>query len=440
METAVGPRTRWYQGISRPLWFILVATYVGWLLDSMDLNLFTVVLRPSMAELLGHAATPAAIGFYGGLVVAVTLVGWGVGGLTFGVLGDYLGRSRTLVLTILAYSVFTALGAAAGNWWELAIARFLAAWGVGGEWAVGTALINETWPGRSRVAASGVMMSAFGLGYLLAGLVNLLVGPAGWRWVFLVGVVPGVIAYLMRRGLPESGRWQEAAARRRAVQERRRGGSRVTQEESEMTGFTLYGVFRPPWLRNTVAATLMAFAATAGFWGTQTWIPALAGQLAARQHANVVHVVSVAVIILNVAAIAGLLLFAWLTEVLGRRGAFFVASLGNMAVLPVVFLGSQSYQALYWTVPLMGLFTNGIFGIFTPYLPELYPTRLRATGAGFCFNVARIASAVGPFVAGTLVGVFGGIGRAAAFMAVSYVIGAVAVWFAPETRGRPLPE
>src|SRR5260221_3581150 len=183
---------RWYQGIDRKLWIILAVTYVGWLLDSMDLNLFTVVLVPSLRELLGPQATPQMIGYYGGAVAAVQLLGWGVGGLIFGVLGDYWRRARTLCLSILVYAVFTAMSGFAATWWQLANFRFLMAAGVGTEWAIGTALINETWPQRSRVAASGVMMSAFGFGYLLAGIINLFVGAHGWRWGFFTRVNPGL--------------------------------------------------------------------------------------------------------------------------------------------------------------------------------------------------------------------------------------------------------
>lgn len=431
---------RWYHGIDRPLWVILAVTCVGWLLDSMDLNLFTVVLVPSLRELLGPGATRQTIGYYGGVVAAVQLLGWGAGGLIFGILGDYWGRARTLCVSIVVYALFTALSGVAGTWWQLAIFRFLMAAGVGAEWAIGTSLINETWPQRSRVWASGIMMSAFGLGYLLAGLVNLAVGSLGWRWVFVVGIVPAVLVAVVWHAVPESERWQAVARRRSDA--RQRGGceARASAPDRDLVGFTLVALFRRPWLRNTVAASVMSFAATAGFWGTQTWIPARAAELAAADGADPVSTVSVAVVILNGAAVVGLLGFAALTEAIGRRPAFALGCVGNLIVLPVVFLTPQHAHTLLALLPLMGLFTNGILGTFTPYFPELFPTRLRATGVGFCFNIARVFAAAGPFVAGTLVVAFGGIPKAGAVMAASYAIGAVAVWFAPETRGKPLPE
>ena len=430
----------WYQGIDRRLWFILGVTYIGWLLDSMDLNLFTVVLVPSLRELLGPAATPQTIGYYGGTIAAVQLLGWGLGGLVFGVIGDYWGRARTLCLSIAVYAVFTAMSGIATTWWELAAARFLMAAGVGAEWALGTALINETWPARSRVAASGVMMSAFGLGYLLAGIINLSIGAHGWRWVFFTGVVPAVLIAFVWREVPESERWQTVNSQRLDALVRIRSGTPASDADRTLTAFTFFGLFQRPWLRNTVAATFMSFAATVGFWGTQTWIPARAAELAVLDGANVVQTTSLAIIILNCAAVVGLLGFAWLTELVGRRPAFAIGCLGNLVVLPVVFLMPQHTGTLFALVPLMGFFTNGILGTFTPYFPELFPTRLRATGVGFCFNVSRILAAVGPFIAGSLVVVFGGIPKAGAVMALSYLIGLAAVCFAPETRGKPLPE
>ena len=314
------------------------------------------------------------------------------------------------------------------------------AFGVGAEWAIGVALISETWPRRSRVIALGIMMSAFGFGYLLAGLVNLMVGGWGWRWVFFAGIIPGIWIAIIRRWVPESERWENVSAQRKDARARLKAGGAVTQQDRVVMSFSFAGLFERPWRMNTVSATMMAFAVTLGFWGVQTWIPARAIELAIAGKANVPQVVTITIIILNVRAAIGTFSFAYLTEVIGRRPAFALGCVGNMIVLPIVFLVPKDYQTLYMLVGLMGLFTNGVLGVFTPYFPELFPTRLRATGVGFAFNVSRILAAVGPFIAGSLVGLFGGIPKAGAFMALAYLIGLVAVWFAPETRGKPLPE
>src|SRR5262249_3031199 len=172
---------------------------------------------------------------------------WGVGGLIFGILGDYWGRARTLCLSIVVYAVFTAMSGLAATWWQLAIFRFLMAAGVGAEWAIGTALINETWPRRSRVAASGIMMSAFGFGYLLAGIVNLLIGPFGWRYVFFTGIIPALLIAFVWKDVPESERWRSASRSRRAAKARMLTEHSVSPEDKALTTFTFLGLFQPPW-------------------------------------------------------------------------------------------------------------------------------------------------------------------------------------------------
>jgi MFS family permease len=252
-------------------------------------------------------------------------------------------------------------------------------------------------------------------------------------------VIPAVLIAFVWHDVPESERWKNASRQRNDARLRLKSNA-ASEEDKKITTFTFVGLFQAPWRRNTIAATIMSFGATMGFWGTQTWIPARASELAAAAHANPVQIISIAVIILNCAAVIGLLMFAWLAELIGRRPAFAVGCIANMIVLPVVFLIPKDYHTLFLLLPLMGLFTNGILGVFTPYFPELFPTRLRATGVGFAFNIARIFAAIGPFIAGSLVVFFGGIPEAGAIMAVSYVIALIAVFFAPETRGKPLPE
>jgi len=440
-NVAVAPsrKQQWYSGIDRRLWIILAITSAGWLLDAMDLNFIAVVLQPCFKDLLGAATTPAKMAYYGGLIVAVQLVGWGLGGLSLGILGDYIGRARTLALSIFVYALFTGLCAFAPNWWLLASCRFLAAWGIGSEWAVGTALINETWPARSRIVASAIMASSFGFGALLSGLVNLVVGPYGWRYVFLVGIIPAILVSIIRRRIPESRRWEEADARRKEIRGRIQKGMDITEAERGLASFTLVALFRKPWSRNTWSGLVMAFAITAGYWGSLTFLPARAAQLALAVKKNPLEVSSWTWIIVNVAAAVSMIIFALLTETIGRRRSFILTSILSMAVLPIVYVGSRDYQTLYLTVPLLG-FVSGAFGIFAVWFPEMFPTHLRATGASFCFNVARIVSAAGPFIGGSLVAFFGSIPKAVCAMGASYIIGLVAVAYAPETKGKPLPE
>lgn len=428
----------WYSGISRYQWWILAAAFLGWMFDGMDTTLYLLTLRPMMTDLLGPAATASDVAYYGGIIVAVFLVGWGLGGLLFGVVGDMIGRARTMMLTILVYAVFTGLVALSQSWWHVMVFRFITAIGIGGEWAAGSALIAETWPDRGRAKAGGIMMSAYSVGYFAAAIINLTVSPIGWRWVYVVGVVPALIAVVIRWTIHEPERWTAVKKRRDDV---RRHGAR-TESDRELTAFPLTQLFRGALRRRTIIASLMCFAATFGFWGTQTWVPMMTARIvAAEGSTNVVRQVSMVAMALNVGSLIGVLAVAWLADAVGRRTAYLLLAAANLVVVPLVFGAARSYLSLLLLIPLYAMVNNGIFAVFVPYFSELYPTNLRTTGAGFCFNAARIVSSSGPYLSGILVGVYGGsFALTAATVAVIYVFGLGAGWFAPETLGQPLPE
>jgi MFS family permease len=428
----------WYRGISRYQWWILAAAFLGWMFDGMDTTLYLLTLRPMMTDLLGPAATASDVAYYGGIIIAVFLVGWGLGGLLFGVVGDTIGRARTMTLTILLYAVFTGFVALSQSWWHVMAFRFITALGIGGEWAAGSALIAETWPDRGRAMAGGIMMSAYSVGYFVAALINLTVSPFGWRWMYVVGVVPALIAVVIRWTIHEPERWTVVKKRRDDV---RRYGAR-TEADRELAAFPLTQLFRGALRRRTIIASVMCFAATFGFWGTQTWVPMMTARIvAAEGSTNVVRQVSMVAMALNVGSLIGVLAVAWLADAVGRRTAYLVLAAANLIVVPVVFGAARSYNSLLLLIPLYAMVNNGIFAVFVPYFSELYPTNLRTTGAGFCFNAARIVSSSGPYLSGILVGVYGGsFALTAATVAVIYVLGLGVGWLAPETLGQPLPE
>ena len=428
----------WYRGISRYQWWILAAAFLGWMFDGMDTTLYLLTLRPMMTDLLGPAATASDVAYYGGIIIGVFLVGWGLGGLLFGVVGDTIGRARTMTLTILVYAVFTGFVALSQSWWHVMAFRFITALGIGGEWAAGSALIAETWPDRGRAMAGGIMMSAYSVGYFVAALINLTVSPFGWRWMYVVGVVPALIAVVIRWTIHEPERWTVVKKRRDDV---RRYGAR-TEADRELAAFPLTQLFRGALRRRTIIASVMCFAATFGFWGTQTWVPMMTARIvAAEGSTNVVRQVSMVAMALNVGSLIGVLAVAWLADAVGRRTAYLVLAAANLIVVPVVFGAARSYNSLLLLIPLYALVNNGIFAVFVPYFSELYPTNLRTTGAGFCFNAARIVSSSGPYLSGILVGVYGGsFALTAATVAVIYVLGLGVGWLAPETLGQPLPE
>lgn len=422
----------WRDGVTRYQWLVLFVAWLGWVFDAMDATIYALVLHPALHELLhlpgGAAPTSDVIGWYGGIIFSIFLIGWAVGGILFGVLADRIGRTRTLVITILIYAVFTGLAALSTTWWQLAVFRFLTALGIGGEWAAGAALVAEVWPESKRTRAAGLLQSAWAAGFLLAATINLLLRDYGWRPIFVVGVLPAAIALLVRMWVKEPERWVKVRA---AEAHASNGPSRLAE------------LFTPALRRSTFVGSGLAFVAVFGLWGATNWTPTLIRALPDLQSLTAAELtarVSWATMLLNAGALAGYLSFGPLAERWGRRPAFAVMCLGSLVLLPVTFLTPHSYAQVLLLLPLLGFFNNGIFSGFPIYLPELFPTRLRATGAGFCFNIGRVLAAAGPFLTGYLVTVLGGFGRAASLVALIYLVGLLLLPFARETRGHPLPE
>jgi len=423
----------WRHGVTRYQWLVLFVAWLGWVFDSMDSTIYTLVLHPALHDLLraqtGGGASQDAIGWYGGIILSIFLIGWAIGGVVFGVLADRFGRTRTLVFTILVYAVFTGLAALSSNWWELAIYRFLTALGIGGEWAAGAALVAEVWPEAKRARAAGILQSAWAAGFLIAAVVSLLMREHGWRAMFVVGVAPAVVALFVRLWVKEPERWVKTRE-----QERRPGGDHERK---------LPELFRPKLLRSTLAGSGLAFVAVFGLWGATNWTPTLVRSLPGLQgldSGTLTSHISYATMMLNVGALAGYLSFGPLADKFGRRPAFALMCVGSLVLLPVTFLTPRSYAHVLLLLPLLGFFNNGIFSGFPIYLPELYPTRIRATGAGFCFNVGRVLASLGPFLTGFLVKALGSFGRAASAISLIYLVGLLILPWAPETKGKPLPE
>jgi MFS family permease len=409
-----------WRSLSRYQYLVLVTAWLGWIFDSMDATIYALVMVPALKELLGSQATAANVGWYGGIIFATFLLGWAVGGVAFGILADYLGRARTLVLTILIYAIFTGMAGFAHTWWELALYRFLTALGIGGEWAAGATLVAEVWPESLRVKGAGLLQSAWGAGYFLGAGVYLLLSAHSWRVMFFVGIIPAAVAIFARLKVHEPEKWVEA---RQAAQSKR---------------LTLAELFAPAQRRDTLVGSALAFVAVFGLWGATNWTPSLMTELLRPRHldaAATARMVSYAVMSLNAGAIVGYLAFAPLSEWLGRRGAFACMMLGSAVMLPLTFLAPSSYSASMLLLPLLGFFSNGIFSGFPIYLPEIFPTRIRATGGGFCFNVGRVLAAFGPFLTGYLVTQLGTFARAASSVAIIYVLGMVVLLFARETKG-----
>jgi MFS family permease len=400
--------------VPRSLWLVLLSAFLGWLFDAADVSILTLLVAPSVGNLLG-TSEPRLVAPIAGVIAGVKLVAWGLGGIAFGVVTDRIGRSRTMVITILIYSVFTGLSALAQSWQQLALLQAVAGIGIGGEWAAGAALVAETWPERLRTRALQLMQSAFAIGFFVAALVYLALGAAGWRWVFLAGAAPALLVLLVRRSIREPESW--LAARERS------GGANIT----------LRRIFRPDLRKRTIVGATMAASMFLALFGATAWIPAWIPELLPTdQPVNVPASVAIAFLLANAGAVLGNLSLVWLTDAIGARRSYFIFCAGALVLAEVVFTQVHNYPALLVLMPVYGYFAIGGGGTLAAYLPVLFPTLNRGTGAGFCWNFARLLTGLAPVASGVLVAASGSYATAAAIMTLVYLVGLVAVWFGPD--------
>jgi MFS family permease len=427
-------KLRWYDGLTSYHWLVLVVASLGWAFDTMDQWLYVLARQPAMMELLQVTdAKDPSFAKYSGIVQAVFLFGWATGGFVFGMIGDRWGRTRTMIATVLIYAGFTGMCGLAQTWWQFGIFRFLTGFGVGGEFAAGAALVAEVFPEHARTAGLGIMQAASALGNITAGIINLTIGASphlGWRWMFFVGVLPALLTLVIRMRVKEPERWQQAKASAKS------GGVQLGTIQDLFTNAEMR--------RRTLVGVALAAVGVIGFWGIATWSPdLLRGVLNPAQDpalkAAVERKVSYAIMGQNAGAFFGILVWAVLAQRFGRRPAFLLSFLACAAVIPTTFYVTKSFAIALIMFPAMGFVATSLFGGYAIYFPELYPTRLRATGTGFCYNVARYLAIAGPYTFGKLRGIYS-IQQAALIVSSVFLLGVLALRWAPETKGQPLPE
>lgn len=406
------PATR----MSRYLWLVLASAFLAWMFDSIALNVFNLILTPSMSELL-HTHDRGVIAGTGGLIVAIKLVAWGIGGTLFGVLTDRFGRARIMLVTIVIYALFTGLSALAQNWPQLAVCQALAGLGIGGEWSAGAALLAESLPERLRPRLMIIMQLAYSVGYFFAAVVNLWAGA--WRWTLVWCAVPAVVVIALRLFVKEPDQW----VRTQRTTDRRLG--------------SLRRLFEPELRRRTLGGLFSAMALMVGSFAATTFGPSWIAELSAPLGpARVATSASYFVMLLNGGAIVGYLVLIWLTQsAIGRRGSYFAFCLGSLLTAIAMFTITHSASTLLIFAPIAGFFMLGGFGVFAVYLPELFPTEVRATGQGFCFNFARVITGVGTLTTGVLVGTLGSFPMAGLVVSLLFGVGLFTIWVGPETRG-----
>jgi MFS family permease len=465
-DPVTGKPLKWWQGLDRYCWVVLIIAALGWLFDTMDQNLFNLVRTQSIQELLGPRGKDAAyVRTVGGWITAAFLVGWSVGGFIFGILGDRIGRTGTMIITILIYALFTGLSGLAWGPWSYGFFRFMTGLGVGGEWAAGAAIVAEVFPSRSRPMALGLLQALSAVGNMMAAVITLILAEMSWRYAYAVGALPALLVLWIRRSVREPEKWKEA--------------KEAATFGKEMGNIT--ELFTDPTLRrNTIAALCMALAGQGVLWGVAFWsVDLLIGVLRPLGvgEADINRTKSVMFFTQQLGAMIGIYLFAAFSEKTSRKAAFalwfFLAwasipiffwgvpksagvNLGFLSTIlsPITFTGSlpaAAASAVHVSVLLaffMGFATLGPFSGFTVYFPELYPTRLRATGCGICYNGGRFLAAIIPIVTTALAAHFAtrpgavanGYPMAATIFSCLYILGFVGIFLGPETRGKPLPE
>jgi MFS family permease len=429
-------------GFTRYQWLVLLAAWLGWGFDVFDGLLFNYVAPNCVPTLLGltigSPEAKQATLLWTGILTSVLLIGWAIGGVVFGKICDRVGRTRTLLITMLLYALGTAACAAAPNIWVLGVFRFIAALGIGGEWAAGAAMVAETVPEEKRVEAGALLYTAAPLGLFLATFINHQVAgvwfatspETSWRIVFLFGLVPAAVAFVVRLFVREPERWQ--------------------QTRSTVPRATMKDLFAPGVIGITIRGTLMAIIALIAWWSCNAFIPTVAtglAQLAAGEQglertatlALVESWKAQSTVWFNLGGLAGTLITIPVAKLYGRRPMFALYFALSALAIYLAFGLEWPPEIRMPLFFLVGLSVFGIFGSFTFYLPELFPTRLRGTGSGFCYNIGRIFAAVGPFVVGAIAA--RGVDHALAaisWVAVVPLLGVLLVPFIIETKDRKL--
>jgi MFS family permease len=432
----------WYKALNRKHWNTLLASNLGWLFDGFENYALILTAGPALQQLL-DPSQHSQIPFFIGAILGINLLGWGIGGMLGGIMADYIGRKRMMIISVLAYSFMTGLSAVAFNWWSFAILRFMVGIAVGSEWATGSSMMAELWPDRARGKGAGLMQCGLGIGFFIAALVWLFIAPLGagsWRYMYLIGVLPALLTLWIRRSIPESELWEEAKAKRDAAHQRKQQGERLSGAEEQLTKFTLTDLFTDPETRGrTILVFLMSLTTTVGFWSISTWVPPFVGSIAAGGGLAAAQWASYAGMAYTLGSITGYIMFGFLADALGRKPvtiAFFALAL---ILTPVLFFWTNDLRWLLVLAFVNAIFSNGQYTWMPVWLPELYPTRMRATALAFAFNAPRFIAFLGPFLAGTLIVAFGGFGKAATVLALIYILGILVAPFLPETKGKPLP-
>jgi MFS family permease len=451
----------WWREITRYQWFVFIVASLGWLFDTMDQQLFNLARKPAVTHLLnvtpGDPQTAGRVDEFSGYATTVFMIGWALGGIVFGILGDKLGRARTMVMTVLCYSAFTGLSAISSGVWDFAFYRFLTGLGVGGQFAVGVSLVAEVMSDRVRPYALGSLQALSSVGNMMAAVCGISLGMleeagtigSAWRLMFLIGLAPALLAIPIFLRLKEPERWKAA------VKEEEQELATDPKHAHKMGSMAeMFG--DPRWRRHTIVGMILAFSGVVGLWGIGFFSFDLIRSVF-RKHfeaqglnpqqiaGKLTYWTGITSLVQNLGAFFGIYAFTYVTMRIGRKLAFAVSFLLAAASTAFTFWFLDEFWQIFVFIPIMGFCQLSLFGGYAIYFPELFPTRLRSTGTSFCYNVGRLVAAAGPSVLGLLTSkVFHGFPEPMRYAGVAmcsvFFLGLFALPFAPETRGQPLPE
>jgi MFS family permease len=434
----------WYRELSRYQWLVFIVASLGWMFDTMDQQLFNLARRPAIVDLMkvlpGDPAGAARVAEYSGYATMIFMIGWACGGVFFGVLGDRIGRAKTMIWTILLYAAFTGLSVFSTSVWDFSFYRFLTGLGVGGQFSVGVALVAETVSDRARPYALGWLQALSTVGNMFAALIGILLGQiqesgmisSAWRIMFVVGALPALLCIPIFRKLKEPEAWLRAKA----------------EDRGQHLGSVKDLFAEPRWRRNAIVGMLLAFAGVVGLWGIGFFSFDLLRSVldkTSMSGGQKTLWIGITSLLQNAGSFFGVYAFARLTSVAGRKAAFAISFIFAMAATAFTFWNLRTLTDILWMIPLMGFSQLALFGGYAIYLPELFPTRIRSTGISFCYNVGRFVAAIGPLSLGLLTSrVYADkpepMRYAGVTMCLVFFIGLATLPFARETKGEPLPD
>jgi MFS family permease len=413
---------------------VFIGCWLGGIFDGMDSTLMSVAMPIALGELMG-TTDKAVIGPIASYVTSVFLLGWMAGGVLFGMIGDKLGRVKSMILSILLYAAFTGLAGLTHNWQQLAACRFLTGLGIGGELVSISTFLAEVWPSRSRAIAVGVLITSYQAGVFIAGSINTLVHD--WRLTFFIGMLPAVLVIFLRMALKESDKWMEARERQYAKPE-------------NSSHWKL--LFNRTNARGLIIGGLVFGGLLVGYWASLSWIPLWIQDM--LQNNGTGNERGIATMYQGIAAVLGCCLAGVFSDWIGRRATIILSYLGCFVASALLFLTNIHFSpVVYWECAFLGFFIGLAQAVMYIYLPELFPTLVRASATGFCLNVGRFVTAVSVFFVGDLVHFIvkhqvaqtlfnqagmSAYGVAALLFAVSYLIAVGAACFGTETKGQPL--